>query len=142
MPGIMDFVKIASQTLGQPEDATKGATAALLGGLEARADAADFAQLSDAIPGVKDLLGGASPGGEAAGGGMLGGLMGQAASALGGGDLSSSLGVLAAIQKSGFSASQTGSLVKLLVDFAKSNADEGLVGKILRQVPELARMAG
>lgn len=140
MAGIADFVQMAAQSLGQPEDSTRSATAALLGGLKDKADPGDFSQLMQAIPGASDLLGG---GGESSsgGGGLLGGLMGQASSALGG-DLGSKLGLLAGIQKSGFSMDQIGPLVKLFVGFAKSNAGEGLVQKLLGQVPELGELAG
>ena len=56
MPGIQDFIQMASQNLGQSEDTTKSATAALLGGIQQKADAGDFQQLLGAIPGASELM--------------------------------------------------------------------------------------
>ncbi len=141
MPGIMDFVQMAAQNLGQSEESTQSATAALLKGIGQKANGADFEQLLAAIPGAAGLAKPATAPAGAAGGGMLSGLMGGASSMLGG-DVGSTLGLLADIQKSGFGMDKAGDLVSLFLRFAKSNAGEALVGRLLGQVPELAKLAG
>ena len=141
MADIMDFVKMAAGTLGQSEGATQSATGALLGAIQQKAEPGDFQQLLGALPGASGLLGKAGGGGGTASGGLLGGVLSQASSALGG-NLGQSLGILSAVQGSGFSMDKIGPLVKLFLNFAKSNAGEGLVQKLMGQVPELAKLAG
>jgi hypothetical protein len=139
MAGIQDFVQMAVQNLGAPEGAVKSATSAVLGTVEKEADAGDFQQLLGAIPGASDLLKG-SGGGEA-GGGLLGGLMGQAGSALGG-NLGGAVGLLGMLQGTGLKSEQFGPFVSMFLKFAKSKAGEDLVGRLLSQAPQLAKLAG
>ena len=141
MAGIEDFVKMAAQNLGQSEDSTRSATGALLGAIKQNADGGDFQQLLDKIPGASGLLGASEEPSSGGGGGLLGGALGAAKSAFGG-SAGGALGILGAIQGSGFDASSAGGLVSTFLQFAKSNAGEGLVGKLLAKMPELAKLAG
>lgn len=140
MAGIEDFIKMAAQGLGESESVTRSATGGLLGALQQKADPKDFSQLLEAIPGAAGLVGSASKLENAGGGGMLGGLMGSATSALGG-NLGSSLDVLASIQKSGLSMESVTNLVPMFMKFARENAGGGLVNSLLSKVPELAKLA-
>ena len=58
-----------------------------------------------------------------------------------GGDAGSALGTLSGIASSGFSMDKVGSLVSMFMGFAKSNAGEGVVSKLLSQVPELSKLS-
>lgn len=142
MAGIEDFIKMAAQGLGESESTTRSATGGLLGVLKENADPGDFSQLLDAIPGAAGLVGSAS-GAKAGAGGGVGGLLGAATSALGGGGgLGSALGVLVSIQGSGLSMEKVGKLVSMFMQFARSNAGDGVVNNLLSKVPELAKLAG
>ena len=139
MAGIADFIQMAAQQLGESEGTTKSATGALLGVLQQNADGGDFQQLLSAIPGASGLLSTGAAAGESSGGG--GGLLGAVGSMMGGG-LGGALGALGSIQKSGISAGNIGGLVSLFMTFAKSQAGEALMQRILGSVPELAKLAG
>ncbi len=141
MAGITDFIQMAAQQLGESEGTTKSATGALLGVLQQNADGGDFKQLLGAIPGASGLLSAGAAAGESSGGG---GLMGAVGSMLGGGGggIGGALGAIASIQKSGISGGNVGGLVSLFMTFAKSQAGEGLIQRILGSVPELAKLAG
>jgi len=142
MAGIEDFVKMAAQNLGQSEDSTRSATGALLGVIKENADGGDFQELLDKIPGAAGLAAGSAAPSAGGGGGLLGGALSAATSALGGSSGGGALGILGAIAGSGFDAGSAGGLVSMFVQFAKSNAGEAVVGKILAKVPELAGLAG
>lgn len=140
MAGIEDFIQMAAQQFGESEGSTRSATGVLLGLIESKAEGGDFQQLLNAIPGAGNLLretGGTAPEGS---GGMLGGMLGGLASSIGG-ELGESLGALGEIQKTGFAAGNIGGLVSLFVNFAQSEAGQGLVQKLMGQVPELAKFA-
>ena len=91
----------------------------------------------NALPGAKGLLSGA--GVSTGGGGLLGGLGGAAATlGIGEGTASS----LAALVSQGLPSDKMISLASLFLNFLKSNAGEGLVSKILAQVPALRNVQG
>ena len=50
--------------------------------------------------------------------------------------------MLAVLQDSGLSSDQLSSLGTMLVDYVKTHADQGLVEKILAQVPALKAVLG
>ena len=62
-----DLVGALSKELGSTPDQAAGAAGALFGVAKSRLSAADFAQVSKAVPGMASLLG-AAPGGAAKGG--------------------------------------------------------------------------
>ena len=139
MEGIQDFIQMAVHDLGVPEGTVKTATTALLGAVEKEADAGDFSQLLGAIPGAAGLLN--SSGGTGSGGGLPGGLVEQAGSALGG-NLGGAVGLLGALQGSGLNTDQFGPFVSLFLKFVNSKAGRELAGRLLAQVPQLAKLAG
>lgn len=139
MAGIQDFIQMAAQELGAPEGAVKSATSTVLGAVEKEADGGDFQQLLGAIPGAADLLKGSS--GTESGSGLLGGLMGQVGPALGG-NLGGAVGLLGMLQGTGLKSEQFGPFVSLLLNFLKSKAGKDLVGRLLSQAPQLAKLAG
>ncbi len=148
MPGIMDFVGMASSQLGIGQDSAKSATGALLGAIKGGADQADFTKLLGALPGAADLLkGGSSAGGGL--GGLLGGLTGgaksaggglmQAAGSLLGGKAGGALGLLGALQGAGLDPAKGGSFITMFLNFAKGQAGAGLLSSIAGKIPELSK---
>lgn len=139
MTSIQDFIVSAANNLGTSEDSTRKATGSILQTIQQASGKEDFQQLLDKIPGASGLLEGKET--NASGGGMLGGMLGQAASALGGGS-GSMAGLMSLLKNTGLSAEKLGPLVNLFLEFAKSKAGAGLMTRILAQVPELAKLAG
>ena len=89
------------------------------------------------FPGAQGLI----PGGDSGGGG---GLLGAASSMLGGGGggLGGALGAVSALTGSGLSADKMGALLPLFLNFAKSQAGEGLVGRLMEGAPALKKLIG
>lgn len=117
----------------------KSATSAILGAVEKEAGGGDFQKLLGAILGAAELLKGS--GGTESGGGLLGGLMGQAGPALGG-NLGGAVGLLGMLQGTGLKSEQFGPFVSLFLNFLKSKAGKDLVDRLLSQAPQLAKLAG
>jgi hypothetical protein len=139
MAGIDDFITSASRDLGEPEQTTRAATGALLGAIRQHANSSDFDQLLRAIPGASGLMG--PPVRRSAGSGLLGSVLGSAASKLGlGSSATSALGLVGSIHSTGFSVHNTGRLVSMFMQFVRSNTDSGLTQKLMRDVPDLGRM--
>jgi hypothetical protein len=140
MPNIQDFIKTAASQIGASESATESGTGSILQALQGGADAGDFQQLLQKVPGAAGVLSKTTGGGDAGGGG-LGGLLGSAASSLGG-SLGGGAGILAMLQKSGLGSDKLGALLPLLLQFLKSEAGESLVGRIFGKAPELKALMG
>jgi len=140
---IQDFIEMAAQNLGAEKPKVESATGGLLQMIEKQVSGGDFQELLGVLPGASSLLSKAKSGetGSPAGGGLLGGLAGAAASALGG-KAGASLGVLELIGKSGLSSGDSGKLVSLFFRFLKQKGSATLVQKILGSAPELAKLAG
>lgn len=139
MPGIQDFIQTAASQIGASESATESATGSILKALQGGADAGDFQQLLQKVPGAAGVLSKAA-GGDDSGGGR-GGLLGSAASSLGG-SLGAGAGILAMLQKSGLGSDKLGALLPLLLQFLKSEAGEALVSRIFGKAPELKALMG
>lgn len=129
MNSIQDFIQNAASQIGADRGQTESGTAAILELVRGQAESGDFQSLIDAIPGAGALLDKPAPGG----GGLLGGASGMLSGALGGklGGAASLIGV------SGLDTGQAGKLVEMFVSFAKSQAGEAVIGRILESVPEL-----
>ncbi len=140
MTDMQQFISMAAGKLGVPESGTRSATAGILSFVQQRADGDDFNQLLGKISGAGELLKEApAPKAETGGGGLLGGLMGKAASSFGGG---SALDLLALFQKSGLSTNKAGPLASMLLDFVRSKAGNDLTNKVLAKVPEVKQFLG
>jgi len=143
MTNVQEFVQMAVKNLGIPESVGQSATQGVLGLIQKQAGTADFQGLLISFSGAEELLKGA-PGGAApqtGAGGMLGGLMEKAGSALGG-NLGATLGVAGMLKQTGLDAGKAGPFVALLVNFLKQKAGADLVGRLLAKIPEIAKLAG
>ncbi len=140
---LTNFIQSVTGDLGVSESAAKSGVGSILSAVKGKADSDDFKQLLSSLPGAEGLLGQASAaaaGTSESGGGLMGGL-GGIASALGGGS-GSAMGLLGALTSGGLSTDQLGPFVSKFVGFAKESAGQGLVSKILGNVPELAKLVG
>lgn len=132
MADIQDFIQSAASSLGVGEDVVGTATGGLLGALKDNVDGGDFSELLGKVSGAEGLISGSSEGGG------IGGMFGAATSALDGGG--GGLGALASLAGSGLSADKIGPLASLFMKFVKSSAGEGLVSKLLSQMPDLKNL--
>ena len=128
-----DFIKMAAGQLGIGEGETRSATGGVIDLLKGQLDSGVFSQIAEKIPGFDSVSSDAEPA-EEGGGGMLGGLMGKAASMLGG-DLGKAAGILEIFNKSGMDAEKGGSFLSMFVDFVKDKVGDELWGKIADFIP-------
>ena len=131
------IAKIVAQ-LGIDEGLAQNAVGAVLSVLKQHAEQSDMSALLAAMPGAQDLLAGfeAEEGGSGGGGGLLGGLAGALGGSMGGA-LGGSLGTLL---KSGLDQDELKQLVPMLHDYAKEQAGDELVGRVVAAVPGLDRL--
>lgn len=131
-----DFIRSVAGQLGIEETAARDATGSLLGLLKDKADGGAVSELFSKLPGAAQMA-------ESAGGGGGGGagLLGSVGGALGG-SLGGSMGALASLAGSGLGSDQIGSLIQQFVGYAKENAGEGIVDKVLAGVPEIQKILG
>lgn len=132
---IDQFLGLAKDKLGIGGDEAKQATGGLLGLVKEHAPEADFAALTDKVPGVGDLVGNALGGG---GGGGLGGMLGKVTGALGGGGG----GAVAALLGSGLGLDKIKGLFDLLKNWLMEKVGKGLVGNLTSKLPDLGSLLG
>lgn len=134
MPGIQDFLSLATSQLGVSEETTRSATGGLLSLIGDKVDAKDFQGLLGAMPGADAL---AQSGASSGGGGVMGMVSGLAGGL--GGKLGTAAGLLGMLKSSGLSLDQAGSFVSLFADFARKNVDGAVLNRILDSVPDLKK---
>lgn len=126
----MELIQQLVSSLGVNEDQAKGGAGLLFNLAKDKLGAGDFQQLSNAIPGVLDLLGAAPASG---GGGMMGAL-GSVASSLGGnlGGKMEGLGDLANLaggfSQLGLSSDMVGKFVPIVLSFVQNQGGDGIKG--------------
>ena len=131
----MELIQQLVSSLGVNEDQAKGGAGLLFNLAKDKLGSGDFQQLTNAIPGVQDLLG-AAP---ASGGGGLMGSLGGVASSLGGslGGKMEGLGDLANLaggfSQLGLSSDMVGKFVPVVLSFVQNQGDDSIKG-ILEKV--------
>jgi hypothetical protein len=142
MANIQDFVQMAVQNLGITEQTAQGAAGGILQTIKGKVSGGDFQQLLGGLEGAEGLLGQAPQAeGQKGGGGILGKVIGAAASAFGGKG-GSALNLAGLLAGAGLSADKLGPFVSLFMNFAKQHLDSGLVSRLLGQLPDLQNLAG
>jgi len=114
----MELIEQLVSNLGISEDAAKGGSGLLFKMAKEKLGSGDFSKVSNALPGIDDLMKSAPESG-----GMLGGL-GKLASGLGGG------------------AGQLGDLAGLAGGFSKLGLDSGMIGKFIPIILSFAQSKG
>ena len=129
--------QITSQ-LGVPESNASAATSGVLELIQNNAGEGDFKELLSKLPGASSLLEQSASSGaqQSAAGGLLGGVLGAAASGLGG-KLGAAVGLMDVLGKSGIGSDQSGNFLSLFMNFVKSKAGGELLGRVLGNLPEL-----
>ena len=137
-----EFIQQAMQSLGTGQAETESATGGLLSMVKGKLGEGDFSELAGKLPGAEALLSKAPSGDDAGGGGgLLGGLMGQATGALGG-EAGETAGIAGMLEKSGIGMDKAGPLVSMFLGFVRDKAGDGLLGKVLEKVPALGQLGG
>jgi hypothetical protein len=133
------IIKSLSQSLGLPEPAVRAGVGIILNFVKQKSAAsgnAQFTALLGLLPGASELMSSA-PAGEASGG--VGGLLAKAGGLLGGnlGDAASALG---ALQSAGVPMDKAGDLASGFFNEAKGVAGDDAVNAVLKNLPALASM--
>lgn len=139
MANLQDFIQMVVTQTGVNDQTARGAAGSLLSFLKDQVADADFQELAENLSGAESLIQesqGAEKGGA---GGGLGGLLGSAASAIGGGG-GSALGLVRLLTQSGLDMGQIGAFVPMFVNFARQQLGEGLINRLLDQVPDLKNL--
>ncbi len=118
----MEIVNQLVENLGISEEQAKGGVGALFNLAKDKLGVEDFGQVSEAIPGMEDLLSAAPEGG--GGGGGLAGAVGGLASKLGGG------------------AGGLGGLASLAGSFSSLDLDSGMISKFIPTVLSFVQSKG
>lgn len=137
-----ELIKSVVGELGLDEGVTRNATGSLFGFIK-EGMGGDFSQIADKLPGIDDLISGASEasaGGDD-GGGLLGGIA-KAASSVLGGSAGEGLELAAILEKLGLSTDQIGSLVTMVINFIKENVGDEVIDLITDRVPALKPFLG
>ncbi len=142
---MQELIQSVMSQMGTSEEGATGVVGGIMGMIKGQVDAGDFAELASKVPGAEDAIAKFEAAEETGGGGGLlggaGGLLGGAASMVGGAG-GGALDLMGILGKAGIDADKAGPLVGMVLSFLKSKAGEGLVRKILGQVPQLASLAG
>jgi hypothetical protein len=114
----MELVEQLVKNLGVSEEAAKGGSGLIFNMVKDKLGAGDFGKVSNALPGITDLMKSAPESG-----GVLGGI-GKLASGFGGG------------------AGQLGNLASLAGGFSKLGLDSGMIGKFIPIILAFAQSKG
>lgn len=134
---MQELIESLSTKLGIDKSIAEKATGVALDFLKDKLDDGVFAQLLAKLPNASGLLGQE----EGKSGGMLGSLLGAAGSAVGG-EAGGALELAGKLKDTGMDTSKFGDFSAMVTDYIQRQAGDNLFGKILNQVPELAKLAG
>lgn len=138
---MQEFIQAAAKQLGIDASIAEKATGVVLGFIKSKLGGSDFGELAGKIPGLNDLADkGDTESGKGAGG-LLGGVMNMASSAIGG-EAGDALALTGKLKDTGLDVGKFGSFGTMLVDFIKDKAGEGMVETILSKLPELKKLTG
>ncbi len=118
----MEIINLLTQQLGISDSQAKGGAGALFGMAQKALGADDFGKVSEAIPGMDDLLSAAPQSGG------LGGALGGLTSSLGGkaGKLGGLASLAGQFSKLGLDSDMIGKFVPILLSFAQSKGGDGI----------------
>lgn len=137
-----ELIKQLTAKLGIEESVANAATGKAMAMLKEHAGDELFGKISGLVPGASEAADqGAAPAAEAESGGMLGGLMGMASSALGG-SAGETLGFGSDLSKAGLNTDQLGGFATLIVEFLKEKVGDEVMEQILAKVPMLKGLLG
>lgn len=138
-----ELIKQLTAKLGIDESVANAATGKAMALVKEHAGEDLFGKISSAIPGASDAAeqAAAAPAEDAGGGGMLGGLMGMASSALGG-SAGDALGLGADLSSAGLETDQVGGFATMVVEFIKEKVGGEVMEQILEKVPMLKSLMG
>ena len=130
---MQDLIESLATKLGVDKSIAEKATGVAIGFLKDKLDDTMFGQLLEKLPGASNLL---TKSEESSGGG------GGGASSAVGGKAGGALELAGKLKDSGLDASKFGDFGATVTDYIKDKAGDDLFGKVLSNVPELAKLAG
>ena len=136
-----DFIAATAEKLGIDEAIVSKGTGVVLGFLKSKLGETDFAPLLEKIPGAAAFLSSQSEGAPSGDGGMLGGLMKAASSALGG-ETASTLELPRDLQNAGLRIDQLGPFGSSIVEMLKEKVGSETVDGIMEKIPDLKNLIG
>ncbi len=136
-----EFIQSIAKQLGISDAIAKQATSVVLGFIKSKLADGDFGELASKIPGLSDLASEAPSEADSGGGGLLGGVMKMASSAIGG-EAGDALVLTGKLKDTGLDVGQMGSFGSGLFDFIKGKAGDSAVDMITSQMPELKKLLG
>jgi len=129
---VLDFIRSTARSLDIDEATARAATAGALKLLQKHTDAGDFLQLTQQLPGARELMDGAP-----VGGGALSGFMGMAAKLAGGGATSAKLEALSMLGRTGLSLDKARPFFTMLFDHLSKQVDAELLQRLRSQLEDL-----
>ncbi|MEO1132788.1 MAG: DUF2780 domain-containing protein [Cyanobacteria bacterium J06639_1] len=124
---MIELIQQLTQTVGVQEDQAKGGAGLLFQMAQQKLGAEKFAQVSDCVPGMSDLLSAAPAAG--GGGGGLAGALGGLAGGLGGqagGNLGNLASLAGGFTQLGLNPTSIGQFVPVILSFVQSKGGEGV----------------
>ena len=128
---MIELVQQLISKAGVSEEQAQGGAGLLFGLLKDKLSAQDFAQVTEAVPDVNDLIAAAPEGG----GGGLKGMLGGIASSLGMSQLGDLASLANGFSKLGLNTEAMERFIPVVMSFVESKGGEGLgqiVGKVLK----------
>lgn len=138
---MQDLVQLLASKLGIDKSIAEKATGVALTFLKDKLDDTMFGELLAKLPGAASLIGQSGEGSSGGGGGLMGSLLGAASSAIGG-QAGDTLELAGKLKETGLDANQFGDFGAMVTDYIKDKAGDDLFGKVLENVPELAKLTG
>lgn len=118
----MDLIKLLVSNLGVSDEQAKGGAGLLFKLAQDKLGGGDFAQVTENLSGVDDMIA-AAPG---TGGGLMGAVGGALSSMGGSGQLGALAGLAGGFDKLGLDAGMIGKFVPLVLGFAREQGGEGV----------------
>ncbi|MCA9119692.1 MAG: DUF2780 domain-containing protein [Planctomycetaceae bacterium] len=138
---MQEFIQSIAKQLGVDEAVAEKAASIVLSFIKSKLASSDFGSLAAQIPGLSDLAEKGEKAGSGDAGGLLGGMMKMASSAIGG-ETGDTIELAGKLKESGLDIGQLGTFGTKLLDFIKDKAGDGTVDMILSQLPELKKILG
>ena len=129
---MLDFIRSTARSLDIDEATARAATAGALTLLQKHTDAGDFLQLTQQLPGARELMDSAPTRG-----GALSGFMGMAARVAGGGAAGAKLEAISMLGRTGLSLDKARPFFTALFDHLSKQVDAELLQRLRSQLEDL-----
>ena len=132
-----ELIKQIASQVSIPNDTAKNALSGILGFTKSNVTGDLFSKIAAVIPGADELVSNAAAN-ESTGGGLLGNLAKQAASAIGG-NLGGAIGLASVFSKLNLDTSQAGSIISTFAGFLKEKGGDSLFDQLKAELPDISK---